>query len=67
MELKVNRVVFIKHDAWYLSIVKVLAEQVAFWSFHDRTGLKDGEAKKAFEQPHFAEVMQLTKEYLQNK
>ncbi len=65
-KLKINKVVFLKHHAWYLSIVRMPdGSKACFWSFHNRTGLKDAEAKTAFERPHFAEVMELVKKQLQ--
>lgn len=66
-DLKVNRVVFVKHFAWYLSIVKINGEPVAFWSHHNRQGLKDKEAEIAFEKEHYKEVIHLTKQHLQNR
>lgn len=60
-QLKVNKVVFVKHHAWYLSIVPMDGIPACFWSFHDRTGMTDGQAKTKFEREHFKEVVDLIK------
>jgi hypothetical protein len=63
----VNKTLFLKNFVWYLSIVEVQGEKCAFWSFHNRTGISDENAKKVFEREHFAEVIHLTKQKLQDK
>lgn len=59
-DLKINKTVFIKHHVWYLTIVypKGLPPE-CYWSFHDRTGMPDEQAKRAFEREHFREVGEL--------
>lgn len=65
--MKVNKTVFLKDKVWYLSVVNIKGEYCAFWSCHNRVGMNDNDASKAFERQHYNEVVKLTKEKLQNK
>ena len=65
--MKVNKTVFHKDRVWYLSIIKIGNEFCNFWSSHKRVGVPDNVAKVKFEKDHFKEVVELTKEKLQNK
>lgn len=68
MKLKVNRVVFVKHHAWYLSIVKGKNGDLGcYWSFHDRTGMTDEKAKTAFKREHFHEVTDMIRNNIQSR
>lgn len=67
MDLKVNRVVFVKHHAWYLSVIKPTKGDIAcYWSFHDRTGMTDEQAKTAFTREHFHEVTDLIRKNMES-
>lgn len=67
-QLVVNKVVFLKHHAWYLSIVQTPeGGKDCCWSFHNRTGMNDNEAKKAFTREHFKEVSEIIRNKYSNK
>jgi hypothetical protein len=60
MPWKVDKTVFVKHHVWYLTIVYPAGKPPeCYWSFHDRTGMSDEQAKTAFEREHFNEVGEL--------
>ncbi len=59
---KIDRVEFIKQHAWYLSIVEVNGKKDCYWSFHNRSGLTDKKAEKAFEYEHLNEVITVIKQ-----
>lgn len=65
-KLKVNKTIFIKHHVWYLTIISFKGVPAAFWSFHDRTGMPDEQAKTAFAREHFKEVGELVAQKMQH-
>lgn len=64
--IQVNRTVFLGNKVWYLSIVDMIIEKVAFWSHHNRDGLTDAKASNYFTDAHRAEVRSLMKQYIEN-